>query len=92
MKRELEAVNPNLEAAISDLINGSGDSTLRLLAAAPGQISAPVAALMLGVPAVVKGWVCECGLQLRFDKGEACCPACGRRYRKLQPDRIEKID
>lgn len=44
------SVNPNLEIAISDLINGSGGSTLRLLAAAPGQISAPVAALMLGVP------------------------------------------
>ena len=45
-------VNPNLEDAISDLINGSGGTTLRLFAAAPGQIPAPVAALMLGVPSV----------------------------------------
>ena len=43
------AVNPDLANAISDLINGSGGSTLRLLAAAPGQIPSGVAALMLGV-------------------------------------------
>lgn len=34
-------------------------------------------ALMLGVPAVQKGWVCECGQVL----DEALvCPDCGRRY------------
>ena len=45
------SVNPNLEAAISDLINGGG-ITLRLLASAPGGVSAPLAALMLGVATV----------------------------------------
>ena len=46
------AVNPSLAEAISDLINGSGGTTLRLLAVAPGSLSADVAALMLGVPTV----------------------------------------
>ena len=44
------AVNPSLQTAIANLINGG--SSLRLLAAAPGQMSASVAALMLGVPSV----------------------------------------
>ena len=44
------AVNPNLQTAIANLIDGG--SSLRLLAAAPGQMSASVAALMLGVPSV----------------------------------------
>ena len=65
------AVNPNLEAAISDLINGSGGSTLRLLAAAPGRISASVAALMLGVPAtdpsIQEGTLTITGLTLDGD-------------------------
>lgn len=52
----------------------------------------PDYALMLGVPAVIKGWVCECGTQLRFEMNEACCPACGRKYRKLQSDRIERVE
>lgn len=34
-------------------------------------------ALMLGVPAVQKGWVCECGQVL---DESLVCPDCGRRY------------
>ena len=41
---------------------------------------APPYALMLGVPARVSGYVCECGALL---KGALTCPECGRRY---QPD------
>jgi len=39
-------------------------------------------ALMYGNPAKQKGWVCVCGLKLRFDDKEvAKCP-CGRRFEK----------
>lgn len=39
----------------------------------------PAHALMLGVPARVRGWVCECGDLL---DGCLVCPKCGRKYRK----------
>ncbi len=39
----------------------------------------PAHALMLGVPARVRGWVCECGDLL---DGSLVCPKCGRKYRK----------
>ncbi len=42
----------------------------------------PAHALMLGVPAKRKGWVCECGELL---KDGLTCPKCGRKY-------IEGID
>lgn len=37
----------------------------------------PSHALMLGVPAIQKGWVCECGELL---KNGLDCPSCGRKY------------
>ena len=40
----------------------------------------PDHALMLGVPAVRKGWVCECGQILRFVGKRAQCADCGRHY------------
>lgn len=40
----------------------------------------PDHALMLGVPAVRKGWVCECGQILRFEGKRTQCADCGRRY------------
>jgi UDP-2-acetamido-3-amino-2,3-dideoxy-glucuronate N-acetyltransferase len=49
----------------------------------------PPYALMLGVPARRRGWVCRCGTALP-DEGETrTCPACGDRYRadahRLEP-------
>jgi len=41
----------------------------------------PSHALMLGVPAKVSGWVCECGSVLTDDY---VCNDCGRRYRKVE--------
>lgn len=38
-------------------------------------------ALMLGIPAKRKGWVCECGTVL---KKELVCDSCGRRYKKTE--------
>ena len=42
----------------------------------------PDYALMLGVPAKVAGYVCECGARVRFENGRAVCAACGRTYKK----------
>lgn len=43
----------------------------------------PPHALVAGVPAEIRGWVCECGVPLRFDTAHiATCPECGRKYEK----------
>ena len=41
----------------------------------------PDHALMLGIPARQKGWVCECGELLGED---LCCTACNRKYRQTE--------
>lgn len=40
----------------------------------------PPYALMLGVPARRRGWMCRCGTQLR-GQGEVACTACAASYR-----------
>lgn len=41
----------------------------------------PPHALMLGVPARRRGWVCDCGATLRADEHERlACPECERRF------------
>jgi UDP-2-acetamido-3-amino-2,3-dideoxy-glucuronate N-acetyltransferase len=40
----------------------------------------PSYALMAGVPAKRIGWVCQCGITLRFDESSATCAECGRSY------------
>jgi len=45
-------------------------------------------ALVYGNPARMQGWMCECGVRLRFDHvagaaGTGRCPSCGRSYRLL---------
>ncbi|MBR4578617.1 MAG: N-acetyltransferase [Oscillospiraceae bacterium] len=47
----------------------------------------PDHALMLGVPARLSGWSCECGTLLGE---ELRCPVCGRRYRKAENGLIEE--
>jgi UDP-2-acetamido-3-amino-2,3-dideoxy-glucuronate N-acetyltransferase len=43
----------------------------------------PAYALMAGVPAVAKGWMCRCGVRLAVAaSGAATCTACGARYRE----------
>ena len=46
----------------------------------------PDFALVLGNPARHAGWMCQCGIRLTFEAGEAHCDACGWDYR-LQDDR-----
>jgi len=42
----------------------------------------PPHALVIGNPARVRGWVCQCGRPLRFRKGVATCSDCGLRFAK----------
>mgnify|MGYP005832466205 FL=1 len=42
----------------------------------------PDYALVYGNPGKVKGWVCQCAVEIAFRSGEAECPACGKKYRK----------
>jgi len=48
--------------------------------------------LMVGNPAKIKGWMCQCGIRVHFDKsGKAVCDACGSKYEK-KGDQVSKID
>lgn len=42
----------------------------------------PDYALVYGVPAEIKGYVCKCGEKLNFTDGQAECPLCGEKYIK----------
>lgn len=55
----------------------------------------PDYALVMGSPARVKGWMCECGVKLEFAgsaAGSCTCGSCGRSYEKTgeQVRRIEQ--
>lgn len=53
----------------------------------------PDYAMVYGVPAKVRGYVCRCGEQIEFSGGAAVCPACGRRYRMEGKDNtIKEMD
>lgn len=51
----------------------------------------PAHALMLGVPAVRKGWACECGQILKAE-GENTfrCPDCGRTYVEIENEVLKE--
>jgi UDP-2-acetamido-3-amino-2,3-dideoxy-glucuronate N-acetyltransferase len=40
----------------------------------------PDYALMYGNPAVLRGWICNCGIKLKFEADAARCLACGVAY------------
>ena len=40
----------------------------------------PDYALVKGVPARVVGWMCECGIKLRFTSNRSKCSKCGKGY------------
>jgi len=42
----------------------------------------PPYGLVYGNPAKVKGWMCECGVEIKFKKGSGTCSACGKQYRR----------
>ena len=52
----------------------------------------PDYAMVYGVPAQLKGYVCQCGEEIAFKDRLAVCQACGKRYRMGYPDaRIEEM-
>lgn len=42
----------------------------------------PDYALVYGNPGKVKGWICQCAVEIVFRSGKAVCHACGKRYKK----------
>ncbi len=42
----------------------------------------PDYALVYGNPGKVRGWVCQCAVQISFQDGRAKCQACGKQYEK----------
>jgi acetyltransferase-like isoleucine patch superfamily enzyme len=50
----------------------------------------PPHALVVGVPATVRGYVCECGQRLEFSQGIARCRACRGRY-AIRGSAVNKI-
>jgi UDP-2-acetamido-3-amino-2,3-dideoxy-glucuronate N-acetyltransferase len=42
----------------------------------------PDYALVYGNPGKVKGWICQCAVEIVFRSGKARCEACGKTYRK----------
>jgi UDP-2-acetamido-3-amino-2,3-dideoxy-glucuronate N-acetyltransferase len=42
----------------------------------------PDYALVYGSPARLRGWMCQCGIQLVFTEDRAVCQECGHAYRK----------
>jgi len=49
----------------------------------------PPYALMVGIPAHIAGWMCQCGVTLAFNGGQAVCASCGKHYRKCSESFIE---
>lgn len=49
----------------------------------------PNHALVYGNPALIKAWICECGLKLSFSKNQAICK-CGRKFEKID-NHVRKI-
>lgn len=50
----------------------------------------PDYAMVYGVPAVIKGYVCRCGEQLLFENGRATCHSCGRQYLKNGENQVKE--
>jgi len=42
----------------------------------------PDHSIVVGIPAKIIGWVCECGNKLEFKNGKAICQICKRKYKK----------
>lgn len=52
----------------------------------------PDFALMLGVPARIAGYACRCGERMSFEKGEAACVSCGRKYQMNENSEVKELD
>ena len=50
----------------------------------------PDYALVVGVPARIVGWLCECGEKLNFVGSKALCKACAKRYALTNNEKVEQ--
>ena len=50
----------------------------------------PDYALVMGVPARISGWMCECGEKLELSGDLATCSACGLKYRQVGQQGVER--
>ena len=50
----------------------------------------PDYALVVGAPAKITGWMCECGVKLVWREKEAMC-ACGGRYTMAESGTCERV-
>jgi len=48
----------------------------------------PDYALFFGNPAKLQGWICECGVKLKFDGNFARCKACGKNYEMIEKNEV----
>jgi dTDP-4-amino-4,6-dideoxygalactose transaminase/acetyltransferase-like isoleucine patch superfamily enzyme len=52
----------------------------------------PDYALVVGNPANIIGWMCQCGIRLHFnDKNKTTCHACGKQYIKNNESNIDEL-
>lgn len=51
----------------------------------------PDYALVYGVPAKHRGWMCECGTALAFEGSGCRCSQCGREYALEPPDKVVAV-
>ena len=51
----------------------------------------PDYALVYGSPAVMRGYVCQCGEKLQFEGNTTVCKTCGKEYRKNTKSEVEEI-
>ncbi len=52
----------------------------------------PDYALMVGVPARIAGWACQCGQSLKFVETQTFCKDCNRAFKKISETKIEYIE
>ena len=52
----------------------------------------PAYALVTGVPARRRGWVCACGTALLMDAGRAMCRDCGASYRQVEETLVPEAE
>ena len=51
----------------------------------------PDYAIVVGVPAKIIGWMCECGEKLNFLGKSTQCKKCGKKYIKKDENCVEKV-
>ena len=49
----------------------------------------PDYAIVIGVPAKIVGWICECGNKIEFKNNKAICKICERKYQKKENKTIK---